>query len=855
MKKLIALICLFALLSITYSKNINVDLNDYLPKDVRYNSAVTTPKTFLGYQPGEYHIQYYKLINYLEKIATESDRIHIEQYGETYENRPLMLCTISSPQNLQNIEQMRTEHLKLADPSQSGNLSIEGMPAVVWLGYSVHGNEASGANSVPLVAYHLASAQGREIDNLLKNTVILIDPCINPDGYNRFSNWVNVYRGKNVVSDPNHLEHREAWPGGRTNHYWFDLNRDWLLAQHPESQGRLIKYHQWLPNILNDHHEMGTSSTYFFQPGVKSRNNPLIPEETYNLSKKIAKYHAKSLDEIGSLYFSEEQFDDYYFGKGSTYPDLHGCVGILFEQASSRGHVQENRFGELTFPFAIRNQFQTSIASLKAALDMRVELLENQRQFFKTSVESGKKSKVRGYVFAEEFDHSRLAQFIKLLNVHHIKINQLNKSVSLSGKSFSPENSFIVKLDQPQNRLIRTIFETQTSFKDSIFYDVSTWSMPLAFNLNYSEIENKIDKLAGKEINGQIVKKVDYSKLKEAYAYAIKWDDFYAPKALYELQSAGVLAHVISEEFASDGANPVHFDQGTIIIPAGVQKLPFAELLNILTKVSVSNGIIIYPISSGFTTTGADLGSPAMFTLNKPKILLAAGPGVSSRECGEIWHLLDQHYDMEVSLVNQDRIGSIDLVRYNVIILPGGEYSNVDSITVEKMKSWILKGNTLITLGSAIRWANKIKLGHFKSSKISPQKKDNTGRRPYANRSNDYGSSQMAGAIFNVNLDLTHPLAYGYHSPHLPVFHTSMSVLVLSEDPYATPAVYSPKPYLSGYTPKGSVENIANKAAIVVDRLGSGQVIAFDNNPTFRAFWYGTNKLLANAIFFGQIIY
>jgi len=331
------------------------ELDYYLPQDVKYNSKIPTPKSILGHEIGEFHVTHDKLVYYLEKLAEVSDRITIQRYAHTYEKRPLLLLTITSIENHSNLETIKKSHRELCDPQKSSFLNTKNMPSVVWQGYSVHGNEASGANAALVLAYYLAAAEGEQIDTMLKNTIILLDPVYNPDGLNRFATWVNMHKSKNLTTDPNSREFNEVWPGGRTNHYWFDLNRDWLLVQHPESQGRIKKFQEWKPNILTDHHEMGSNSTFFFQPGVPQRTNPITPAKNQELTAKIAEFHAKALDKIGSLYYSEESFDDFYYGKGSTYPDVNGGIGILFEQASTRGHAQETQNGILTFPFAIRN--------------------------------------------------------------------------------------------------------------------------------------------------------------------------------------------------------------------------------------------------------------------------------------------------------------------------------------------------------------------------------------------------------------------------------------------------------------------------------------------------------------------
>ena len=476
MKNIISLLLLIAFIKINAQEKI--DLDYYLPQDVSYNSEIPTPESVIGFQVGEWHVSHDKLVYYMQTLAAASDRISIEDRGKTYEGRPLLLLTITSPQNHQNIESIKMEHLKLSDAS-STDISITEMPVVVYQGFSIHGNEPSGANASLLVAYYLAAAEGKAIDELLENTVILFDPSYNPDGLNRFASWVNTHKNQNIISDNNDREYDEAWPRGRTNHYWFDMNRDWLVSQLPESQARVKTFHQWKPNILTDHHEMGTNATFFFQPGIPSRTHPLTPKLNQQLTAEIGNYHAKALDKIGSLYYTEESFDDFYYGKGSTFPDINGGIGILFEQASSRGNAQESDNGLLTFPFTIRNQFTAALSTLEAGKSMREDLLKYQQDFYKNAQNEVKKDRNKGIVFGDANDKGKTYQFAKMLERQNIKFNTLNENVTVNGTNFSSNSSYIIPSNQPNYRMVKAMFETRTTFQDSLFYDVSAWTLPM----------------------------------------------------------------------------------------------------------------------------------------------------------------------------------------------------------------------------------------------------------------------------------------------------------------------------------------------------------------------------------------
>ena len=366
------LIILFSFIS--YSQD-QIDLAYYLNDLDSYNQSIPKPSDYLlnNKEVGSSHISHDRLVQYMYALAEASDRITIENRGTTFEGRPLILLTISSKKNHENLEFIRREHLSL-NTIDSSKKDLSNMPVVIYQGYSIHGNEPSGSNASMIYAYYLAASKSPEIIKALENTVILLDPSFNPDGLQRFAHWANTNKSMYLNSDNSDREFYENWPGGRTNHYWFDMNRDWLPVQLPESKARIKTFHKWSPNILTDHHEMGSNSTFFYQPGIPTRVNPLTPKENQTITAEIGKFHEKKLSEIGSLFYSEEDYDDFYYGKGSTFPDINGSVGILFEQASSRGHLQDSENGKISFPFTIRNQLTTSFSTLESAEALREKL-------------------------------------------------------------------------------------------------------------------------------------------------------------------------------------------------------------------------------------------------------------------------------------------------------------------------------------------------------------------------------------------------------------------------------------------------------------------------------------------------
>jgi hypothetical protein len=826
-----------------------VTLDYYLPQDITYDKNIPTPKDFLGYEVGQWHVGHDQLVYYMKALANASDRVTIEEFARTYEGRPLVLLTITSPGNHKNIKEIQEQHVDLTNPDKSSKLNVAKMPVVTYQGYSIHGNEASGSNAALLYAYYLAAAQGDAIEKILENTVILLNPSFNPDGLNRFASWVNTHKSHTTVSDADEREFNEAWPGGRTNHYWFDLNRDWLPTQHPESQGYVKSFHAWKPNVLTDHHEMGTNNTFFFQPGIPSCTHPLTPKRNQELTGKIGEYHAKFLDNIGSLYYTKEDFDDYYYGKGSTYPDANGSIGILFEQASSRGHAQESVHGILTFPFTIRNQFQTSLSTLQAAYELKNDLLDWQREFYKTAMTEASSDGVKGIVFGDKFDKTKTAHFIEMLHRHQIKVYKNTATINSNRESFGKEDSYIIPFNQPQYRLVKAIFEQRTTFEDSLFYDVSGFNLALAFDMPYGEIKGAVPNLGdlvtippfpvGK-VNGE----------KSEYAYIFRWDEYYTPRALNEILSSGLMAKVTNLPFtiATENGNQA-FGVGTIMVAVARQPMESEELFAFLKEVAKRNHIEIFSLKTGMSSQGISLGSPNWSPLTNRKTLIVVDGNVTSYDAGEVWHLFDQRYNMPITKIAQQDFDNASLDRYNTIIMVSGNYK---ADNVERLKTWLRKGNTLIVYRDAIRWAKNNGLANVEfKSKASA----NLGsERPYDKREADSGSRVIGGAIGQTRGDLTNPLLYGYHRETLPVLRRGTLFLEPSSNIYATPLRYTSTPLLNGYISSDNLKTMKNSASIVVSNMGDGKVICMADNTNFRAFWYGTNKLLMNAVFFGATI-
>ena len=816
----------------------NISLDYYFSQqDIStLNKDIPSPESVIGHPVGKWHISHDKLVEYMRKLASTSERITIEERGKTFEDRPLILLTITSKKNHQNINQIQKNHIDQTNGILTPKIDT---PLVVYQGFSIHGNEPSGSNSALLLAYYLAASNDDFVNKLLSNTIILLDPSFNPDGLQRFAYWANTNKNINLNPDSNDREYNEVWPGARTNHYWFDMNRDWLPVQLPESRARINTFHKWLPNILTDHHEMGTNSTFFFQPGVPSRTHPLTSKLNQDITRKISKYHVKALDEIGSLYYSEERFDDFYYGKGSTFPDINGGIGILFEQASSRGHIQNSDNGILTFPFTIKNQLTAGLSTLDAALNMRNEILDYQYNFYKKSREEGGKQKKSAIIFGDEKDAAKTYHLAEILKRHKIKFHHIRNNFSKDKINYKKNYSFVVPKDQKNFKLINAMFEKRTTFQDSLFYDVSAWTFPLAFNLDYN-MDISMD-IAGKEVT-ELNKPLGIVKSKSNYAYLMSWNEYYSPSVLNEILDNNIIAKVALKEFK---LNDKKYDYGTILIPVKNQNISSNSLFEMLNSLAVENNLIIDGVDTGLAD-GIDLGSTEFKTINKQKVAVLVGEGINSYDAGEIWHLFDVRYGITITKLDVKSISKADLSKYSSIIMPSSY--GLSDINTAKIIKWTEQGGNLIAFKNSLNWISKNKLLDlkFKTKKIQ------TKNISFAQKENHFGAQVIGGAIFEAKLDLSHPINFGYKNKNISLFRNTTIFMDQDNISYNNPIIYSENPLLSGYISKENLEIIKSTVPFKTGAYKKGQVTCFSDNTNFRAFWYGTNKLLMNAIYFSD---
>lgn len=811
------------------------------------DSTLPSPQQSLGFNVGDWHVRHDQIQRYFEQLAAASPRTSLEVIGYSHEQRPLLQLVISSKRNIQRLAQIRSQHIAAA---RSGKKHAPDAPVIIWLGYSIHGNEPSGANAALLVAHYLAAAENEQVRSWLDNAVILLQPSLNPDGNDRFALWANMHKGSSAVADTQHREHNEPWPNGRPNHYWFDLNRDWLLLQHPESRARIAQFQQWLPNIVADYHEMGTDGTYFFQPGIPSRNYPLTPKRNFELTRAIANYHAAEFDKAGQLYYTEESFDDFYVGKGSTYPDVQGSIGILFEQASSRGHLQDSINGPLQFSSTIQNQLTASLSTIAGAVDKRIALLNYQQEFYQSGLQQGKNSKIKGYVITEQADKSRLAALLEVLQRHHIDVYQVSSDWQDGNTTYSAGSSYYIPLQQAQYRLIKAIFSTEKNFPDNTFYDVSAWTLPYAYNIQFAAISREPAKsLLSASWNSRPATNLPLPA--NAYAYAFNWQDQQAPLLLQALLAEKIEVRAAMANFtASTDSGDVDLAAGAMVVASGTQAQ--ADWFARLQRVQQRFTLPVYAIRSGSTKQGSDLGSANFTPITLPTVLLMAGPGVNSSEAGEVWYNLERLAGISPTLAEPQRLSKLELSRYSHIVLPDGNYNSWQESDITLLKRWTEQGGVLWGHKDGAAWLAKaglLKAGVWQDEEM--RSLISSDDLAYKDKEMLAGKQRIAGAIYQADLDLSHPLTFGFTSPNLAVFKNSTVLLQPSRQPFVNVALYSAQPQLAGYTAAEYVPRISHSAVLLAHNLGQGRVIAMTDNPVFRGYFYGSSRVLINALYLG----
>ena len=799
-----------------------------------FSQNIQSPSEFLGYEIGSRFTRHHKVADYFEYISKSIPNVKLEKYGETNEHRPLYIAFISSEENIKNIEEIRKKNL-----AQTGILkgSTDSKVAIVWLSYNVHGNEASSTEASMLTLYELVTSK----KDWLKNTLVIIDPCINPDGRDRYVNWYNQVKSSPFNISQDAKEHYEPWPGGRPNHYLFDLNRDWAWATQVETQQRLKIYNKWMPHIHVDFHEQYINNPYYFAPAAAPYHE-IITDWQRNFQTEIGKNHAKYFDKEGWLYFTKESFDLLYPSYGDTYPTYMGAIGMTYEQA---GHgraglgIKTDKGEVLTLKDRALHHMTTGISTVEIA-SKNVEKLNNEfKNFFDNS-----SLMYKSYVLKND-NSDKTERLKKLLDKHEIHYefatNGIAKgyqySISEEGKINTSSGDLVIHTNQPKGKMANVLFEPKAFLADSLTYDITAWSIPYAHGFEAiasKTIVNSTKSITTKTTTNLIDKK--------AYAYISKWNSLDDAIFLGELLKENITPRFSEKPFSIEGKS---YERGKLIILRNDNKsLKFDEKL---IEIANKNQRKLQAVSTGFVSSGPDFGSPSVKPINKQKIALLSGEGSSSLSFGEIWHFFETELQYPITILNTDYFNSINLSNYDVLIIPDGFYEDILlKNTLEKITSWVQSGGTLIAIDNALQ--SFVDKEGFALKSKETEKETNKNLTPYADLERKSVKDLITGAIFKSNVDNTHPLAFGYKEAYFSLKLGNKSYSYLEKGVNIAYFTEESK-NISGYAGSLAVKNISESLLFGEEQKGRGSIIYMVDNPLFRSFWDNGKLFLANAVF------
>ncbi|HRK80447.1 MAG TPA: M14 family metallopeptidase [Saprospiraceae bacterium] len=840
---------------------------------ISYDAAIPSPQAFLGYPLGQEMTLHAHLVQYFEKLAASSPKISLNTYGKTYEGRPLINVVISSQANMNRIEELRTQHLRLSDPdaisaSEASQL-IENQPVFLSMSYTIHGNEASSSEAVMQVAYRLIAAQDEATRQLLDRSVIVLYICINPDGRDRFAYWYKSVQRSIPAHEPADLEHSEPWPMGRTNHYWFDLNRDWFFMVNQESRAHSAEYQRWMPQVHADYHEQGYNSNYFTAPGTTPRN--LLMPKTYEaLTDTFGRANIREFEKKQVSYFTREVFDFFYPGYGSSYPGVLGAVSMLTEQGGiGGGRIVETEDGYMnTFRQRIWDHYATSMATLLKAGEMRKELL---RYSFDAWNYRNSASPVKAYFLADDPD-GYTYDAVSMLMKHGVRVERATADFSVDAMNYRsgkterktlPKGTFVIPAAQPRHLFLHSVMERNMAIEDSVMYDVSTWSVPLAFNLEawattgaWKANTEKLDKAP------TLPSGLRTSDAR--YAYVIEWKQRHAPKALAALWEKGYRVRAAKEPF-SDGRT--RYGEGTLIVLLGHNLEKADRMAQDMAEIAASCQVNIHGHHAGRMSDGFDLASSSNRPVARPKVALMVDPPFDMYSCGQIYFLFDQETRLPVERIRTSslrqtalpkfgaRYGYADLNNYQVLILPNGGMGLREVFQKEQLdqlRAWVEAGGVLIAQEGAVPFFTDNR-SKFTKVRLLETKPDTSSEQalflPYAERSDYQGLKRVPGAALNATIDYTNPLAFGM-GKMLYSLKSGTEALKADAD-FQTVGRYATDPaslLASGYASQENLKHLAGNAFAGVLPMGRGKVVFLLDNPQFRMYWRGPSRMMQNAV-------
>jgi hypothetical protein len=820
-------------------------------------AQLKSPEEFLGYKIGSRYTPHWKIVNYFNHVAANAaTAMKLDKYGETNEGRPLLLAFISSAENMQQLDAIRLNNLRLANQAKDKVAANENTPAIVWLSYNVHGNETSSSEAAMLTIYALVNPANTETKEWLKNTVVIIDPCINPDGRDRYVNWFNSIANKTANPRLDAREHREPWPGGRTNHYNFDLNRDWAWQTQVETQQRLKVYEQWLPHIHVDYHEQGVNEPYYFAPAAQPYHE-VITKWQRDFQVAIGKNHAKYFDKNYWLYFTKEVFDLLYPSYGDTYPVYNGAIGMTYEQGGGPGGglaAQTDDNDTLTLLDRAMHHYTTSLSTIEMASVNAGKLVKEFHNYFNEAIANGI-GDYKTYVIKDEPGNGqRMQSFKKTLEKNNIQYG----SASVSGKGYNyqtgrEENFSIAAGDlvisalQPKSALVKVLLEPLSKLVDSVTYDITAWSLPYAYGLKAYAVKEKINPTlsnAPKLVN----------EAKEAYGYVIKWEGVSSVKVAGQLMQRGILLRCAEQPFEIGGQK---FARGSLIILKTSNKSAAADLWKMVTDVCNENNITAYPVASGFVDKGYDFGSDKVRPLKAPKVALVTGEGIGSNAAGEIWHFFERQLDYPLTLINANDLARANWAGIDVLIMPDGNYKFLnEKAQLDEFKNWITKGGRVVALEGAVAQLAKAEMGiKLKKPEEEDDKKDKKDSdegydalKKFENRERDFIPNYTPGSIFKVDLDNTHPLAYGY-----PNFYYTLK---MDDNIYEfikgggwNVGVIKKENQIAGFVGTKLKAKLKDGLLFGVQDMGRGAISYLADDVMFRSFWENGKLMFCNAVF------
>ena len=796
---------------------------------------IQTPSEFLGYDIGTQFSRHHQVIDYFKAIEKQVPKqVKLEQYGKTNERRPLYLAYVSSEKNIKNLEIIRENNLKNTGLLKGSPTATD--IAIVWLSYNVHGNEASSTEASMLTLYKLLT----ENKDLLDNTLVIIDPCINPDGRDRYVNWYNETASQPYDIDRQASEHNEPWPGGRPNHYLFDLNRDWAWATQIESETRLQAYNKWMPHIHVDFHEQGINEPYYFAPAAEPFHE-IISDWQRNFQTQIGKNHAKYFDAEGWLFFTRERFDLFYPSYGDTYPTYLGAIGMTYEQG---GHgmaglgILNDEDHILTLVERLTHHTTTGISTVEIASKNAKQLNTEFAKFFDNS-----NLKYKSYVLKGNKD--KLKNLKVLLNKHDItfenptgsKVSGFNYATGNQGSMTVGAGDMVVHTNQPKGKMVKVLFEPNAKLSDSLTYDITAWSVPYAYGLEAIASTTKVP-------SSILLGRPTLQILNDTYGYVSKWNSIEDAQFLAELLKQGFKVRFTEKPFTSKNKK---FERGSLIITKGdnrhIEK--FVSKLNSIAQEHIQP---LTEINTGFSQTTPDIGSPDIKLINKQKIAVLSGEGTSSLSYGEIWHFFEQQLHYPITSINTDDLSRINLDKFNVLIIPNGYYGNVlNDSNINKLKDWVRSGGKVIAIDGALRsFAGKD--GFNLKYKLEEDKEKKKNLTAYADREREYSNNLITGAIFKAKVDDTHPMAFGYNKDYF-TLKLGSSAYSLLDNGYNVAHLDDTKVY-SGFAGKDALDNLDQTLVFGEERMGSGSFIYMVDNTLFRSFWENGKLFLVNSIFF-----